>query len=97
MSSNTSKIAAMAALSMVLTPASAPFAKTEDGSPRDGTKITASINWESEEIFYSAITDDALEVMAAAKRFSVGTCAGCQTPVKKPTSAPSAPKSQRGK
>jgi hypothetical protein len=94
MSSNTSKIAAMAALSMVLTPASAPLAKTEDGSPRDGAKITAPIDLD-EEAFYWAIPDEALEIMAEAK--SAYTTLSCGKVVTKPTSAPSAPKSQRGK
>ena len=97
--SKTSKIAAMAAsLSMVFAPTSAPLADTEDASPRDSTKITASIILENDEVFYSAIPDEALEIMAETK-----TIRGVETPScgnhqpRNRPSAPPAPKSQRVK
>jgi hypothetical protein len=92
-----SKIAAIAAasLGMVLTQSSAPRAEIENSSaPEKLTKIAAPIDV-NDEIFYSAVPDDALERAAASTPFSAqSACCGvlsndctgsssCNTQVKK--------------
>ena len=69
-----SKIAAIAAasLGMVLTQSSATRAETEDNSaPEKVAKIAAPID--VDEIFYSAVPDDALERAAASTPLSLQT------------------------
>jgi hypothetical protein len=98
--SSKSKIAAIvaASLGMVLTQSSAPRAETEDNSaPEKVTKITAPIDVD-DEIFYSALPDEALERAAASSPFSASTACcntgaamscnsvSCNAQVKKPPS-----------
>jgi hypothetical protein len=95
--SNKSKLAAIAAASigMVLTQSSAPRAETKDNSaPEKLTKIAAPMDV-NEDVFYSAIPDDALERVAGSL-CSTQTAYNCWSalcnkgqPVKKPPTSQS--------
>jgi hypothetical protein len=80
-----SKIAAIgaASLGMVLTQSSAPRAETEDNSaPQKVAKITAPIDVD-DEIFYSALPDEALERAAASQPQTLA--GGCTPPTNQAT------------
>ena len=98
MSGKSTKIAVMAAsLGMVLTPSSAPRAEAEDGGLRGVTNVTASVALD-EDVFYSAVSDEVLEIAANTTTTTQGQlqctngCVG-RPVVTKPTSRPPAIKS----
>jgi hypothetical protein len=96
--SNKSKLAviAAAAIGVVVTQSSSLHAETEQNSaPEKLTKIAAPIN-ANEDVFYSAIPDDALERAAgfagmklAAGWTSSSQCCSKVQPVKKPPTSQS--------
>jgi hypothetical protein len=79
MSSNTSKVAAITAatLGTLLTPTSAPRAEVEVGNSPNLTKVTPSVDLD-EDVFYSPVSDEALEI-AAGRTIPTETGQACLT------------------